>query len=75
MSSPRDTLALKIDAARKRRAAALAQIAREDALIEDLQAKQRANYTRALRRNAHRPVRLSRIEREIDALFSQEVSF
>ena len=41
---------------------------------QQLLAKKRAQFTRELRRNAHRPVRLVRVEREIEALLREEVS-
>lgn len=72
MTSPRDTISLKLAAARKRRADALQRVAAEEAAIEDLLAKKRAQFTRELRRNAHWPKRQSRVEREIDALIAHE---
>jgi hypothetical protein len=74
MTAPRDTLSLKLAAARKRHADALKRVAAEEAAIEELLAKRRAQFTRELRRNAHRPVRLGRVEREIEALLREEVS-
>lgn len=74
MTAPRDLLSVKLAAARKRREEALKRVAIEDAAIEDLLAKKRAQYTRELRRTAHWPKRQSRVEREIDALIAQEVS-
>ena len=72
MSSPRDTLSLKLDAARKRRDAALQRVAIEEATIQDLLARKREAHTRALRRAAHWPKRQSRVAREIDVLLAEE---
>lgn len=75
MTGPRDTLSLKLAAARKRHADAVKRVAAEEATIADLLAKKRTLYTRELRRTAHWTKRQSRAEREIDALIAQEVSF
>lgn len=74
MTAPRDLLTIKIEAARKRREEALKRVAIEEAAIEDLLAKKRAQFTRELRRTAHWPKRQSRAEREINTLIAQEVS-
>ena len=74
MSAPRDLLTVKIEAARKRRDEALKRVAIEEAAIEDLLAKKRAQFTRELRRTAHWPKRQSRADREIDALIAQGAS-
>ena len=73
MSKPRDLLSIKLEAARKRRAAALDRVAREDAAIEDLLAKKRARFTRELRRNAHWPKRQGRAQRELETMIAQEL--
>lgn len=73
MSSPRDTLSVKLAAARKRHALALRRVAAEEATIDALLAKKRAHYTRELRRTAHWPKHQSRAERDIDALIEQEL--
>lgn len=71
MRAPRDLLSIQIEAARKRRQAALDRAAAEEAIIEDLQARRRDRVTRDIRRAAHWPRRQSKAEREIDALLAE----
>ena len=72
MTGPRDTLSVKLAAARKRREAALQRVAAEEATIQDLLARKREAHTRALRRTAHWTKRQSREAREIHMLLSEE---
>lgn len=72
MRAPRDLLSVQIEAARKRKQAALEKAAAEDAKIADLIARRRARHTQDLRRAAHWPKRASRAELEIDELLASE---
>ncbi len=74
MTAPRDLLSVQIEAARKRKQAALDRAAAEDVIIEDLIARRNARHTQDLRRASHWPKRVSRAEREIAALIAIETS-
>lgn len=74
MTGRRDTLSVKLDAARKRHAAALQRVAAEERTIDELLAKKRDQYTRKLRRTAHWTKRNSGAERALAALQDRAVS-
>ena len=71
MKGARDMLSIRIEAARKRRAEALARAATEEAVIAELLAKKRALYTRQLRRTAHWPKSQSSARHELEALLAE----